>query len=305
MMIRRRTALGALGVGLTGLPAWPASAERSLKICIARDAGPRLTRLAQEIAAAAHRHPLLSVMGPASVYDSAHPAPLYDHLVLIGIADDPLIRAAWQRDARLTADRIYVFGFGHFTGDIGYIESDRSPFLHSSAVASAPFEAEVVTITGTTVIGIELAVRAFLESALVNGVIAAPGWSRPKPTLLDRDPLEPGFALPPWVPEKIGSRRRIAITQASEDEYRGVLADGGVSPREIWRIKYFEPGAWDGAGAAKALDNYQAGLHRRSFGNTLWIARFGSADEAAGAAARIPAKVTQGGEWLQMSTVTV
>ena len=33
---------------------------------------------------------------------------------------------------------LYVFGFGHLKGDIGLIESDRNPFLHSQHVRRAP-----------------------------------------------------------------------------------------------------------------------------------------------------------------------
>ena len=49
------------------------------------------------------------------------------------------------------------------------------------------------------------------------------------------------------------------------------------------------PGAWDGAGAGSAFDNYSAGLHRRAYGNTLWVATFASAAEAAQAAPKIAA----------------
>ena len=272
-------------------------AERSLKICVATDAAPEITAAAQQILAAADKHPLLALLSgakpPTTLTDSralANGAPearAFDHLVLIGLADDPLISAAWQREARVEKDSWYVFGFGHLAGDLGYLESDRNPFLHSRAIASAPYETEVVTLTGASARGVALAVNAFLRQGLVNGVVAAPGWSRSQASLLARDPLPPDFAAPEIAPAQLGDMRRIGLTQAGEDEYRGVLADTGVKPREIWRVKYHQPGAWDGAGAQHAVAAYAAGLHRRAYGSTLWCARFSAPAEAVAAAAKI------------------
>jgi hypothetical protein len=212
----------------------------------------------------------------------------FNHLILVGPSDDPIVKAAWQREARFEQGGMYIFGFGHLRGDIGYIESDRSPFLHSAYVRQAPFETEVITITGSTAVGIGIALDAFIQKSLINGVIAAPGWVRSKPCLLDRDPLAPGYALPE-APLRMGDLILIGWTQASEDEYRGVLADSGVSPAAIWRAKYFRRGLWDSAGAAGSFDNYAAGLHRRAYGNTLWLAEFSSDAEASSSGKRIAA----------------
>jgi hypothetical protein len=277
-----------------------AAPHRGLLVCVSDSAPAAVRTAAKSIVEAIPQHPLLAVFAKdgasATVCSSEQLAAqktadqrAYNHLILIGLPSDPMIVAASQREARSAPNDFYVFGFGHFTGDIGYIESDRNPFLHGAAIPLAPFETEVVTITGNTPSGVVLAANAFLQQALVNGVIAADGWKHPTPNLLDRDPLAPNFQPPTWVPAKLGDYRKIALTQAAEDEYRGVLADTGVEPREIWRTKYYRDGAWDGEGEVHALTEYSYGLHRRAYGNTLWTARFSSVAEARTAAPKIAA----------------
>jgi hypothetical protein len=266
---------------------------------VAANAPPAIQQAAASILAAVSSQPLLKAMAgatpPTSLSDSvqlaaAKPADrAYNHLVVIGLPDDPLIQAGWQREALLKDGDFYIFGFGHFKGDLGYIESDRNPFLHSRWIPTAPYETEMVTITGSTPAGVALAAKAFLDQGLVNGVVSSPGWQRTAPNLLQHDPLDPAFVLPNWVPAQLGDWTKVGVSQASEDEYRGVVQDTEISPQEIWRIKYYKPGVWSAPGASAAFENYSAGLHRRAYGNTLWIARFNSADEAASAAAKIAA----------------
>jgi hypothetical protein len=252
---------------------------------------------AQVLAESVPTHPLLSVMAEGAIPGIVDTQTLlqsgtdlaHSHLVLVGSSTDPLITAVWQREALFDHDGLYVFGFGRLRGDIGYIESDRNPFLHAEAIARAPYETEVITLTGTTDAGIALAVRSFVQHSLVNGVIANSGWTRTETTLLDRDPLPERLTLPALAPDKVGDFFRIAYTQASEDEYRGVLEDTGCEPSEIWRVKYFRAGAWDGVGSVSAFDNYAAGLHRRAYGNTLWLARFKDAAQAAQSTPKIAA----------------
>jgi hypothetical protein len=302
--MRRRTFLGGLAGGAVGAVsplAFPkalyalAPTQRGVLVVMGRGADPAIAEVAKAIAGASD-HPLLKAMSggqPVKVVESrsvyggdVHELAL-NHLILVGTSKDPVIAAAWQREATLDAGSMYAFGFGHLQGDIGYIESDRNPFLHSQEIASTPYETEVVTITGTSPAGIQLAAQAFLKQSLVNGVVAATGWSRPRTSLLDRDPLTPDFTLPALVPERIGNAQKIACTQATEDEYRGVLEDTSMLPRAIWRVKYFEEGNWDSPGAAGSFDNYAAGLHRRSYGNTLWLAQFVDVAEATAAAPKI------------------
>jgi hypothetical protein len=268
-----------------------------LKVVVAQDAPPAVRRAAEYVLAAVPKHPLLAIMAadkaPGRLTDSQQllqgpPAERgFDHLVLVGLPDDPMIRAAWQREARVTDGDWYIFGFGHFRGEIGYIESDRNPLLHAAVIAKSPYETELVTLTGSTPSGVQRAVAAFLQQGLLGGVVAAPGWQRPRHALLERDPLQPDFTPPSLAPEQAGPMRRIGVTQAAEDEYRGVLEDTGVMPRAIWRWKYYRPGVWDGAGEARAAEQYVAGLHRRAFGNAFWAAEFSSPQEAERAAPKI------------------
>jgi hypothetical protein len=305
--MRRRTFLQGLAGGTAGIIAplgFPRALyalgippRRGLLVCVAQDAPSAIAEAARSICSVSG-HSLLDAMsegGSVKVIDSQHllngsPQELaYNHLIILGSMQDPLIEAAWQHEAKAEKDGIYIFGFGHFKGDIGYIESDRSPFMHSQSIAVAPFETQVITLTGTSPAGIQLAVSAFLQQSLVNGVIAPNGWSRPANSLLDRDPLAPDFDLPAQASERIGDVSRIGYTQASEDEYRGVLSDTAVIPKAIWRAKYYQKGNWDSPAASGSFDNYAAGLHRRAYGNTLWLAQFSDVREAAAAAPRIAA----------------
>ena len=270
----------------------PPAPVRSLKICVAGEADPEIQRAAQTVLAAVATQPLLQAMAkenaPHGLTDTkslANGKPeerAYSHLVVIGLPDDPLIRLLWQREARIENGGLYIFGWGHLRGDLGYVESARNPFLHSEEIPSVPFETEVVTLTGTTLEGIAAAVRSFLKTGMFNGVVAGPHWMRGQGNLLDRDPVQPDTVLPTWVPSTIGTMKRIGTLAGSEDEYRGVLADSGVEPQEVWRVKYLGNDDWD-CGAdykSKAAALFEAGLHRRASGNTLWIARFTSSQEA-------------------------
>jgi len=316
--MRRRTFLQGIAGGAAGaivplgipraLHALGEPPHRGLLVCVAEDASPAIKEAASSICTTSS-HALLNAMregAPARLVDSRRllsggPQELaYNHLILVGSMQDPLIEAAWQREARAEGDGIYIFGFGYFRGDIGYIESDRSPFLHSSSITVAPYETEVITLTGTSPNGIQLAVKAFLQRSLVNGVIASTGWTRPAISLLERDPLTPSFVVPDLVKEHMGNASLIAYTQASEDEYRGVLADTDVMPQLIWRAKYYQRGNWDSPAAAGSFDNYSAGLHRRAYGNTLWLAQFSNANEATTAAPKIAAAAhlrRDGSQW--------
>ncbi len=273
-------------------------AGRGLRICVSSKADAGVRNAAESLVGASARHPLMSIMadGNAPVMQVSEemlagpPTELaYHHLIIVGTVDDPLVRTVWQREARVDPGSMYVFGFGWLRGEIGYIESNRNPFLHGAAIASAPYETEIVTITGNSTAGVEMALRAFAEKQLVNGVVAAKGWTRLRPGLLDRDPLPPEFVLPSITPKEIGGMNLVAFTQAGEDEYRGVMEDTALMPVEICRAKYFSRGLWDGAGALTAIYAYQAGLHRRAYGNTLWMARFADASQAGAAAAKIAA----------------
>jgi hypothetical protein len=287
---------------LLGLPALaavdnlPPVSTRGLKICVSADAPPVVQAAASQVLAAVATQPLLGVMSgtepPTSVTDSAAlmkgpaTARAYNHLIAVGLPNDPIIQAAWQREALMSDKGIYVFGFGNLQGDIGYIESDRNPFLHSTEINIAPFETEIVTLTGTTPAGVQLAVAAFLKQGLINGVVGGPGWSRGDPTLLDHDPLSPDFTLPA-VPPHLDNATCVGVTSANESVYRSTLEAAGAKPLEIWQFKYYVPGVWAGVGEHSSVASYLAGLHRMAFDNTLWVARFSDAATAAAAAQQI------------------
>lgn len=302
--------IGALSAG--GLPPLlyaAAPPTRGLRVTFDENA-PAAIRNAAHSIAEAHNHPLISVLtdrgsGKAlssrQLLSEAVTERAYNHLILVGLLDDPLIVQAWQREARKTAAGFYVFGFGTLSGEIGYVESDRNPFLHSPEIDTAPYETETITITGSTADGVLLAVDAFLKQSLINGVVAAHGWSRPATSLLDRDPLTSDFEIPALAPAEVNGHRLIGLTQAGEDEYRGVLADSGLMPASIWRAKYFKEGVWDKATLAATYDAYSYGLHRRAYGSTRWIATFASEKDASAAAPKIAAAAhlpRKGNRWI-------
>lgn len=282
---------------LLALSATSASPKRGLRFALDSRCNADVRIATQQLVASVAVHPLLSAMAGRERPDLVdlaqlvgHPDELaYNHIILIGRPDSPLLMTASQREAYFSSGNMYVFGFGAFRGDCGYIESDRNPFLHAARISSAPYETELITITGSSDRGILLAIDAFREHSLVNGVIAERGWQRIETTLLDRDPLPPSFVLPALVPSHLLDYVRIGMTQATEDEYRGVLADTGVAPQLIWRAKYYRPGAWDDAGASAAFDAYSNGLHRRAYGSTLWLAEFADSSQAAAVAPKIAA----------------
>lgn len=296
------------------LTAVPLHAEpvRGFKICVSSTASPGVHAAAQQVLDAVTVHPLLSVMAqqaqPPSALttsESLVAATLeeraYSHLVVVGLSDDPLIAPLWQHEARrVSGEAWYVFGHGYVTGTLGYIESDRNPYLHSRKIPRAPFETEVVVLTGSNAAGVALAVDAFLRRFLVNAVVAAPGWTRGKATVLDRDPVGAQHALPSWVPTTAGTATRIGTTAPGEDEYREVLDDTGIKPVTLWRVKYFAPGNWDGAGSDAAIPAFAKGLHRRAYAFTLWMADFSTDAQAEEAAPKIAEKAkatTQEGGW--------
>lgn len=179
-------------------PAVFAAPERSLAITAAKSAPPEVRAAFERIAAAAGSHPLLKVLSEGKNVESGHfnetfaagdPARLaFRHLVVIGEPDDPLVRRILQHEARFENGAVYAFGFGRFSGNLGWIESGPNPFLHSRHIDRPPFETELVLITGTTPAGIAAAAERFLDSGLVNGLVAAGHVERLETTLLDREP---------------------------------------------------------------------------------------------------------------------
>ncbi len=269
--------------------------HRGLLVACAADADPLIVDAAERIRTGAT--PLLRVLADgrpiaagasAALAEGRRESLAWNHVIVVGLPNDALVRQAWQHEARVESGGWSGFGFGVVAGEVGWIESGFNPWLHSDAIAKPPYETESIVITGSTPAGVAAAATAFLTQGLVNGLVALPGWSRPQTTLLDRDPLgDP--ALPIWLPDQIGDWTRIALTQCGADVGRGILADAGVEPADCWLVKYHRPGVWDGAGAALARRHFITGLHRRAFADAILLARFADPGSAAAALPKVAA----------------
>ena len=179
---------GLLLALLVAAPAARAAEHPGLVVACAADAPAPVRASAERLRAAVATQPLLSVCAagkpPAALVDSRtlaagkREALAFAHVVVVGLADDPLVAQAWQHEAEVSAQGLYAFGFGALAGDLGWVEGGPNPWLHSPTVGRLPYEAQAVVITGTTPIGLDLAVTAFIDHGLVNGVVASDGWKR-------------------------------------------------------------------------------------------------------------------------------
>lgn len=258
--------------------------KRGLLIVCSSHADQTIANAAQKLRQRVSDHPLMRVLKGSvdvRVIDSEQllktdsKMRALNHLVILGTFDDPMVKALWQYEFKaIDGNQLYIYGFGNLQGDIGIITSDRNGFMHSPLIKTTPYETQAVILTGQTPAGVLNAVERFSRDALINAVTATASWKRTTPTLLDRDPLTGQSNPPRSIPNELAGRQRIGWSQASEEEYRGVLEDAGVQPESIWRAKYHKPGDWDGVSFEYVIGNYLNGLHRRAFGQTLWIAKF-------------------------------
>ena len=210
----------------------------------------------------------------------------YSHLVTVGLPDDPLVKKAQRFIAKFDRGGVYVFGFGAFSGDVGYVESGANPFLHSERIPSVPFETELVTITGTSPAGIRSAVDAFLRDNLVNGVVAAKGaWKRTETTILDREPAVPG-EIPATGFRPPAGWTLLGVSDCPSD----VRLSASDTTREVVERaileKFTRPGELDGAGNANAFRHYLNGLDHHAYCNAA-MTLFFKTEAAAANAARI------------------
>ena len=288
----------ALSFSVAGVAA-AAEPQRSLLIACAADAPAAVVAAAGRLQAAAATSPLLiafaegravpPVADSRALATGKREALAYRHVVVVGLPDDPLVAQAWQHEARVVDGGLEAFGFGVLHGAIGWSESGANPWLHSPAVGRPPYECETVVVSGTTPDAVALAADALLRHGLVNGAVAAAGWTRPETTLLDQAPALPDAAPPAWLAAESGGWTRIAVTWCAADVARGISSDAGAEPDAVWLAKYHRAGVWDGAGAESTFVNFAGGLHRRAFLNALLLAHFPDA----GAAARAVGKVAQ------------
>lgn len=270
-----------LTLGAAALRAEPAA--RPFTIAYA----PDCQAVADQVAAAAQagRQPLLRAFAvnsaPLTVTPLADltPAQRLGHLVLIGRPDAPVINEAWQQEARPVDGGLYIFGHGYWRGDIGYLEAGRNPFLYGSErkTKGRDFHAEIVTISGNTLKGVETAARAFLDKSIVNGAVSDNAVAI-QDSLLNRPPLTLAqiAALPP-APKTPAGLDFLAITLPSEVEYRNAREILGVTPLTMVRYKYLPTGSGFPLTAAEHDDSfplYHHGLHRKATGRTLLVVTF-------------------------------
>jgi hypothetical protein len=273
-------------------------ARKQILVCVSDVASPEVRQAAQALVDSAEKVPVLRALratqgaGPAVLRSSQavlndYPLAAYNHLIVIGLRDnDPLIDKVWEHYASIDGKTrsFYAQGWGHLAGDLGYIEADRNPFLHTRRIKEAPFEVVTFKITGTSEAGLLAAVKAFASGTL-NGIVPAGKLNRPQTTILDLDPLvDPA---PITLPEQVTLQSpdakpssAIALlagwTQVPANEYRGYADQAGFEPRKVWRCKYLATGAFDQAG----IEAWLAGFHRMAWGNAVTIAQFASPDEA-------------------------
>ncbi len=275
--------------------------DRNIFICISKDASPAIKAAAQDLLANAKNVPALRGLqttqeaGPAVLKTSEDllhkkkfKTAAFNHLVVIGLkSKDPLMEKCW--DLYLSMDeakqQVYTQGFGHLKGELGYIESDRNPFLHSGWIKKASFTTSLFKLSGTTERGVLAAVAEF-KKGMLNGIVPVGKLTRPKTTILDLDPsVAPCLLqLPQSVPVAENKQAPyVGWHQLPANEYRTYIDQAGFEPVHVWRIKYLVPGAFKGQGALPWL----AGFHRMAFGNAVNVVQFKDAAAAAKTAAAI------------------
>ncbi len=280
--------VAALGSGAAELP------ERGLRIGCAPNAPSAIHQAVLRLKAAAATHPTLRALQGRGTLEAGALAPAgtdelaRSNLILVGLPDDPRIQEARQYAAEFGTDRsVYIFGFGRFRGDLGYLESGSNPWLHSEHTAELPFETNVIILTGTSVKGVELAVSAFLRAQLVNGLVGT--GERLETTLLDRAPAPPELTLPAALPRSWSDWLLLGVTDCGADVGRGLLQTAGREPDRVLLLKYYRPGAWEAPGHAGVVDNYLNGLDRCAYGNALLLAAYADPKTAAEVAGRLAA----------------
>lgn len=273
-----------------------AKTQKAILICTGETASPAIVQAADDLAAHAADCPaikaLMDTQGAGPVTRMASEKVLkdwnlaaYNHLVVIGLKSaDPLVDKVWEHYAAVEEANktIYMQGWGHLAGDIGYVESDRNPFLHTRRIKEAPFETVLVRISGTSEVGVLEGVKAF-KNGMLNALVPAGEFKRPQQTILDLDPLTtlPEVQLPAVLD---GGKAVLAgWTQAPANEYRAYLDLGQPQPAKVWRAKYLTPGGLDKAG----VTGWMAGLHRMAINNAVTLVEFATAQEAAKAAAAV------------------
>lgn len=288
-----------LGLGLAAADKAPLP-RRAILVCASQNAAPEVARLADGLVADAKAVPVLQALlqshsatevlrkSSEEVMANSNLA-AYNHLVVVGLAgNDPLLKKVWEFYVTLDEKEKsgYALGWGYLQGDLGYLESDRNPFLHSRWIREAPFEAEVVKVTGNSLAGVQAAAQQF-RAGMFNGLVPAGPVKRPKTTILDLDPLvdPPALKLPETLPANapFPGATLAGWSQVPANEYRAYLDLGQPEPKRVWRAKYLVDGALD----RPAIIGWNQGLHRMAFANAITIAEFATGQQSLAAAQAI------------------
>lgn len=208
----------------------------------------------------------------------------FNHLLVVAIdGKDPMLEKArgYFVSVHPESKRVYQEGYGHLQGNVGIVESDRNPFLHSAYIDKADIETSIFKLSGTTETAVQNAVRAFARGML-NGLVVDESVTRPEQTILD---LMPGADTPSFsFPGTIGETLMLTgWTQPDETEYRAWLEKSGVEPKKLWRVKYLEKGLFN----SQDVDAWLNGFHRKAWGNAVTVAEFADSEEAKRAAEKM------------------
>ena len=200
----------------------------------------------------------------------------------------------------------YVAGYGVFPSNeaVGYVECDRNPYwayatnlLMMRRHGPKPKLAyrQIVRLTGNSPAGVVLAVHAFLNEHLLNGVATANDALPGAMTLWTMDTAHlalPGMA-PGWIPrETMRAGRRSLIFAgwqlADSMMYAGLREVSGQAAQKIWRAKYLTERGWNYSHHVVINPEFpmsrsplfDASLARRAGGNEFFVAQFASTTQA-------------------------
>jgi hypothetical protein len=276
------------------------AAPRQILVCTGTGCSPSLESSARELVSGANNVPLFKALinaGDAEgivsrtsqelLPDGAYAQAAHNHLVVIGLrSKDPLLDKIWGYTTTIDEEKkeFYAQGWGYLEGDLGWVECDRNPFLHSRKIKNAPEDTIIVKISGTSERGVLAALRAF-KNGLLSGFVADGAVKRPKTTLLDQDPI--GVPGPVSLPETVQLGDAPVFfagwMQAPEERYRAILEAATLEPKRIFRAKYLASHILEEAPAVR----WMGGVNRRAFGNAVDIVEFQTAAEAKEAAKKI------------------
>jgi hypothetical protein len=276
--------------------------DRNIEICTSQQASDGIKKGAADLVSGAGNVPLFKaliaagdansivsktsegLMDPKAFNEAAH-----NHLVVIGLASqDSLLQKIWGYTTTIDEGKksVYAEGWGYMSGDIGWVESDRNPFLHSQRIRTVPEDTIIVKISGTSEAGVLAALTAF-QGGLLNGFVVSGAMLRPQTTLLDLDP-QPApapFTLPATVQTDGKTATLAGWSEVPAAEYRGVLEKSQIEPKCMWRYKYLNQGILEQRPDIRWLGS----VHSKAFGNAVDVIQFNSEQEAQQAASSLAA----------------